>query len=86
VPREISVSIVAAPWRRLVQAARWNGKPAQSTTGVASTSETHCQPWNWIAGIIDSATTGIASATATTSRSRSRSDRSGSPGSGIVAV
>ena len=24
-PIEISVSIVAAPWRRLIHAARWNG-------------------------------------------------------------
>ncbi|HEX5994313.1 MAG TPA: hypothetical protein VFY84_04135 [Jiangellales bacterium] len=27
VPTEISVSIVAAPWRRFVHAARWNGAP-----------------------------------------------------------
>ena len=36
VPSEISVSIVAAPWRRFAQAARWNGQAPQSTTGVAS--------------------------------------------------
>ena len=30
-----SVSIVAAPWRRLIHAARWKGQPPQSTTGVA---------------------------------------------------
>ena len=36
VPSEMSVSIVAAPWRRLAQAARWNGQPPHSTTGVAS--------------------------------------------------
>ena len=43
VPTEIRVSIVAAPWRRFCQAALWNGQPAQSTTGVASWSESHCQ-------------------------------------------
>ena len=36
VPSEISVSIVAAAWRRFFQAAAWNGQPAQRTTGVAS--------------------------------------------------
>ncbi len=44
VPSETSVSIVVAPWRRLTHAARWNGQPAHTTTGVARTSETHCQP------------------------------------------
>lgn len=28
VPIEISVSIVATPWRRFCQAARWKGQPA----------------------------------------------------------
>ena len=37
-PSEISVSIVAAPWRRLVQAARWNGQAPQMTTGAARAS------------------------------------------------
>ena len=37
VPTEISVSMLAEPWRRFRQAARWNGQPAHSTTGVAST-------------------------------------------------
>ena len=43
VPRETSVSIVAAPCRRFVQAARWNGAPPHTTTGVARASESHCQ-------------------------------------------
>ena len=43
VPMLIRVSIVAAPWRRLFQAAMWNGWPAQKTTGVASASASHCQ-------------------------------------------
>ena len=38
VPIEMSVSIVAAPWRAFRSAARWNGQPAQETTGVASAS------------------------------------------------
>jgi hypothetical protein len=43
VPSDTSVSIVLAPCRALASAAAWNGAPAQSTTGVASTSSTHCQ-------------------------------------------
>ena len=43
-PIDTRVSIVEAPWRALTAAARWNGHPAQSTTGVASTSCTHGAP------------------------------------------
>ncbi len=43
VPMEIRVSMVAAPWRRLAQAARWNGQAPQTSTGAASVSEIHCQ-------------------------------------------
>ena len=53
-PTQMSVSIVAAPWRRFFQAARWNGQPAQSTTGVASCRASHCQSSNWSAGTIES--------------------------------
>ena len=42
-PTEMSVSIVAAPWRRLVHAARWNGSAPQTTTGAARVSDAHCQ-------------------------------------------
>ena len=44
VPSETSVSMVAAPWRRLVQAARWNGqrRPTPRPARRAS-SESHCQ-------------------------------------------
>ncbi len=35
VPMEISVSIVAVPCLRLVQAALWNGQAAQTMTGAA---------------------------------------------------
>ena len=54
VPSEISVSIVAARWRRLSAAARWNGQPPQNTTGVASASASHSQPRNWSGGAIAS--------------------------------
>ena len=36
---EMSVSIVAAPWRRLIHAARWNGHAPHTTTGVARASD-----------------------------------------------
>ena len=70
VPIEMSVSIVTAAWRALRAAARWNGQPAQSTTGVARASATHSQPSNWSGGTIASSVSGAVSATATTSRRR----------------
>ena len=70
-PTEMSVSMVAAPWRALTIAARWNGHAPHSTTGEASASEAHCQSRNCSAGIIASTTTGIASASETSSRRRS---------------
>ena len=39
---------------RVRAAARWNGQPAQSTTGVASASATHSQPSNCSGGTIAS--------------------------------
>ena len=60
-PSEISVSIVAVPWRRLVQAARWNGQAPQTTTGAARVSDSHCQLVNCSAGIIAIAITGTVS-------------------------
>ena len=39
VPTETRVSMVAAPWRALIQAARWNGQPAHTTTGAARVRE-----------------------------------------------
>ncbi len=36
VPREMRVSMVAVPWRRLAQAALWKGHAPHTTTGVAS--------------------------------------------------
>lgn len=71
VPTEIRVSMVAAPWRRLVHAARWNGHAAHTTTGAVSTRLAHCQYVNWSAGTIAIAMTGTDSTTAPTSRCRS---------------
>jgi hypothetical protein len=68
VPSVISVSIVIAPWRAFAIVARWKGHPPHTTTGTASTNETHCQPGNCHAGIMPSTTTGTASAVLTHSR------------------
>ena len=70
-PSEIRVSMVAAPCRRLITAARWNGHAAHVTTGSARASEAHCHPGNCHAGTIDSAMTGTARVIATRSRVRS---------------
>ena len=67
----MSVSIVAAPCRRFVHAARWNGHAPQTMTGAASVSDAHCQYVNWSAGIIAIAMTGIVSTAETMSRCRS---------------
>src|SRR6478672_5150243 len=63
VPRETRVSMVAAPWRRLVHAALWNGNAAHSTTGAARVREAHCQLVNCSAGTIAIAMTGTAKTT-----------------------
>src|SRR5581483_194445 len=60
-PRETSVSIVAVPCLRFVQAARWNGHAAHRTTGVASCNASHCQWSNCSAGIIETSSTGSES-------------------------
>ena len=59
-PTEISVSIVAAAWRRFVHAAVWNGHAPHVTTGAARVSDSHCQPSNCNAEIIAIAITGTA--------------------------
>src|SRR4051794_40623330 len=66
VPTEIRVSMVAAPCRALVQAARWKGQAAYVTTGAASVRDSHCQYVNWRAGTIAIAMTGTASTVAVT--------------------
>ncbi len=70
VPTETRVSMVAAPCRALVQAARWKGSAPQTTAGAASVSESHCQLSNWRAGTMASRTTGSESAAETSSRWR----------------
>ena len=67
----MSVSMVAAPWRRFIHAARWNGQAPHSTTGAARAKASHCQFVNCSAGIIDISTTGTASAVDTSRRCRS---------------
>src|ERR1700738_4298631 len=70
VPIEISVSIVAAPCRRLDHAARWNGHAPHATTGTASANEIHCQYANCSAGTIAIAITGTVSANEINNRRR----------------
>ncbi len=62
--------MVAVRSRRFFHAARWNGSPPHSTTGVARASETHIQPANRSGGTIASTTTGTVSSALSTSRSR----------------
>ena len=88
-PSETSVSIVAAPCRRLVQAALWNGHAAHSTTGVTRFSESHWKLSNCRAGTIASTSAGSDSTAASSTRRRraamasgSRSARS-SPAAGV---
>ena len=57
-PTEMRVSMVAARWRRLTQAARWNGKAPHTTTGEARVSDSHCQLSNCRAGTMDMARPG----------------------------
>ena len=86
VPTEMSVSIVAVPWRRLSAAARWNCQPPQRTTGVASWSESHCHASNWSEGTITSSTTGSESAVVTSRRKRSAAAGSASAASARASV
>ena len=45
-PRDTSVSIEHVPCRAFLRAARWKGQAAQSATGAARTTRTHCHPAN----------------------------------------
>ena len=91
--------MVAAPWRRFFQAARWNGYAAHRTTGAAIVNVSHCQFVNCSVLIIEISRTGIPSMAATMSRLRravssgsvarptsSSSARSGCAAAGTVAV
>ena len=71
-PTEIKVSMVAAPWRALVNAARWNGNAPHTTTGEARVRDNHCQLSNCNIGIIDSNSTGRLRTAETSNRCRSR--------------
>lgn len=70
-PTLTRVSMVAAPWRALTHAARWNGSAPQTATGAASVRASHCQFGNCRTGTIESTTTGTASTADTTRRRRS---------------
>src|ERR1700742_246727 len=85
VPIEISVSIVAAPCRRLVQAARWNGHAPHTTTGAANVSDNHCQLVNCSTGAIAIAITGTVNASEISNRCRSAAVGSSSTGAGSDA-
>ncbi len=71
VPTETRVSMVAAPCRALVNAARWKGSPPQTTTGAASVRHSHCQLSNCSAGTMERRITGTASRAETVRRWRS---------------
>ena len=64
---ETSVSIVTWRWMRLSAALRWNSQPDPNTTGVVSTSATHCQPSNMSDGTMEMRSVGTVSTVATTS-------------------
>ena len=74
----MSVSMVAVAWRRLSQAARWNGHAPQVTTGAARVRDSHCQASNCSAGTIARRTTGTVSTR--------RDEEPGAQGGGLVGV
>ncbi len=77
-PTEMRVSMVAAPWRRLAHAARWNGQAPQVATGAASVSDSHCQLVNCSAGTIAISSTGTVSTMESTNRWRRAISSAGS--------
>ena len=77
--------MVAAPWRRFIQAARWNGHAAHRTTGEASVKVSHCQFVNCSVLIIEISSTGMPRTAATMSRLRSAAS-SGSVSVLVVVV
>src|SRR6266568_3641247 len=70
-PIEISVSMVAAQWRRFTHAALWNGQAPHTATGEARVSASHCQLRTCSGGTIAIANTGTVNAVQTSSRVRS---------------
>ena len=69
-PNEMRVSMVVVRCAAFRHADLWKGHAHHVDTGAASTNETHCQPSNCRAPIIDMAITGVAHTTATTNRRR----------------
>ena len=84
VPSETSVSMVNAPWRRLIAAARWNGHAPHTTTGAARVRLSHCQLVNCSAGTMAIAITGIDRTAEMMTRWRSSSTRSGAAVSSVA--
>ncbi len=84
-PTDTRVSMVAAPWRAFVQAARWKGSAPHTTTGEARVSESHCQLSNCSQGTIDIATTGTVSTAETTRRCHHRAASSSRSVAGSVS-
>ena len=80
-PTLIRVSMVAAPCRRFVQAARWNGHAPHTTTGAARVRLSHCQLSNCSGATIASTSTGTVSAVEMISRRRSDATSGSSTGS-----
>ena len=85
VPSEISVSIVAAAWRKFFHATRWKGQAPQRTTGVVSANAHHCQYVNWRAEIIPRSSTGNASTAEAINRRRRIAAGSSDPATTTVA-
>ncbi len=78
-PTEMSVSMVAAPWRRFSHAALWKGQAPHVATGAASVSASHCQLLNCSAENMAIATTGTVNTSEPKRRWRSEVSSSGSP-------
>ena len=76
---------MAAPCRRLVHAARWNGSAPHTATGAVERQRRHCQYGNCSTGTIAMATTGTASPTQTSSRVRSSAAPGPSAPSSVAA-
>ncbi len=83
-PIDTRVSMVNAPCRRLIAAARWKGQPPHTTTGAARVSESHCQLVNCSAGIMAIAITGTDRTAEMITRWRRLSTRSGAALSSVV--
>ncbi len=85
-PIEISVSMVAARWRRFTHAARWNGQAPHTATGEARVSASHCQLRTCSGGIIAIASTGTVSIAHTSNLVRSAASAaaaSSTPGAAV---